>query len=187
MLPTVRTVLYAANHEKQADQARPTTSYALLALLDQLGEATSYDIKQALDKSIENFWPVPHTTAYEEPARLAEGGYLSVEQEYGGRRRKSYSLTDEGRRALREWAGRADRGAAAAARRIHAQGLRRCRSRAAGRGSASPGTGPSSRSSAATSRTCARPRAGRRPSEPCRRPRLPPDDDRDDRRAARRR
>jgi DNA-binding PadR family transcriptional regulator len=51
-----------------------TTSYALLALLKQLGEATSYDIKQALDKSIENFWPVPHTTAYDEPARLAEGG-----------------------------------------------------------------------------------------------------------------
>jgi len=81
-----------------------TTSYALLALLDQLGEGTSYDIKQALDKSIENFWPVPHTTAYEEPARLAEGGYLSVDQEAGGRRRKSYSLTDEGRRMLREWA-----------------------------------------------------------------------------------
>jgi DNA-binding PadR family transcriptional regulator len=82
-----------------------TTSYALLALLDQFGEAsTSYDIKQALDKSIENFWPVPHTTAYEEPARLAEAGYLRVEQEPGGRRRKSYSLTDEGRRVLREWA-----------------------------------------------------------------------------------
>ncbi len=81
-----------------------TTSYALLALLDQLGEATSYDIKQALEKSIENFWPVPHTTAYEEPARLAEGGYLSVTQEPGGRRRKSYTLTTEGREALRAWA-----------------------------------------------------------------------------------
>jgi PadR family transcriptional regulator AphA len=81
-----------------------TTSYALLALLEQLGTATSYDIKQALDASIENFWPVPHTTAYEEPARLAEGGFLSVEQEPGGRRRKSYSLTDEGRAALRAWA-----------------------------------------------------------------------------------
>jgi PadR family transcriptional regulator, regulatory protein AphA len=81
-----------------------TTSYALLALLDQLGEATSYDIKQALDKSIENFWPVPHTTAYEEPARLAEGGYLSVKQEPGGRRRKSYTLTHDGREALRAWA-----------------------------------------------------------------------------------
>jgi DNA-binding PadR family transcriptional regulator len=81
-----------------------TTSYALLALLDQLGEASSYDIKQALDQSIENFWPVPHTTAYEEPARLAEGGYLTVKQEPAGRRRKSYSLTGAGRQALRAWA-----------------------------------------------------------------------------------
>jgi DNA-binding PadR family transcriptional regulator len=81
-----------------------TTSYALLALLDQLGEATSYDIKQALDKSIENFWPVPHTTAYEEPARLAAAGYLTLSQEAGGRRRKSYSLTEAGREALAEWA-----------------------------------------------------------------------------------
>jgi DNA-binding PadR family transcriptional regulator len=81
-----------------------TTSYALLALLAELGEATSYDIKQAMDKSIENFWPVPHTTAYEEPARLAAGGYLSARQEPGGRRRKLYDLTDEGREALRAWA-----------------------------------------------------------------------------------
>ena len=81
-----------------------STSYALLALLDQLGEATPYDIKQAMDKSIENFWPVPHTTAYDEPARLASGGYLSVRQEEGGRRRKTYSLTDAGRTALAEWA-----------------------------------------------------------------------------------
>lgn len=81
-----------------------STSYALLALLDQLGEATPYEIKQAMDKSIENFWPVPHTTAYEEPARLAQGGYLSVHQEEGGRRRKTYSLTDEGREALAAWA-----------------------------------------------------------------------------------
>jgi DNA-binding PadR family transcriptional regulator len=81
-----------------------STSYALLALLDQLGEATPYEIKQAMDKSIENFWPVPHTTAYEEPARLAAGGYLSVSQEEGGRRRKTYALTEEGRSALTAWA-----------------------------------------------------------------------------------
>jgi PadR family transcriptional regulator AphA len=81
-----------------------STSYALLALLDQLGEATPYEIKQAMDKSIENFWPVPHTTAYEEPARLAADGYLSMHQEEGGRRRKTYSLTEEGRAALAAWA-----------------------------------------------------------------------------------
>jgi PadR family transcriptional regulator, regulatory protein AphA len=80
------------------------TSYALMALLDQLGEATPYDIKGAIEKSIENFWPVPHTTAYDEPARLAAAGYLSVRQEQGGRRRKIYALTETGREALADWA-----------------------------------------------------------------------------------
>ncbi len=80
------------------------TSYALLALVDQLGEATPYEIKQAMDSSIENFWPIPHTTAYEEPARLAEAGYMSVRQEEEGRRRKTYALTEKGQAALAAWA-----------------------------------------------------------------------------------
>jgi DNA-binding PadR family transcriptional regulator len=79
------------------------TSYAILALFEQVGEATSYDLKQAIEISIENFWPLPHTTAYDEPARLAEGGYLTVRQEPGGRRRKLYALTDAGREALHAW------------------------------------------------------------------------------------
>jgi PadR family transcriptional regulator, regulatory protein AphA len=80
------------------------TSYAVLALFEQVGEATSYDLKQAIEISIENFWPLPHTTAYDEPARLAEAGYLTVRQESGGRRRKLYALTDAGRDALHAWA-----------------------------------------------------------------------------------
>lgn len=80
------------------------TSYALLAVLAEFGEMTSYDIKQAMESSIQNFWPVPHTTAYEEPARLAAAGYLSARQEEGGRRRRVYSLTDLGREVLAEWA-----------------------------------------------------------------------------------
>ncbi|MGA9874399.1 MAG: PadR family transcriptional regulator [Solirubrobacteraceae bacterium] len=81
-----------------------TTSYAVMSLLDMVGEATPYDLKQALEHSIENFWPVPHTTFYDEPSRLAKGGYLSQSQEEGGRRRKVYALTDAGREALRAWA-----------------------------------------------------------------------------------
>jgi PadR family transcriptional regulator, regulatory protein AphA len=81
-----------------------TTSYAVMSLLEMLGEATPYDLKQALERSIENFWPVPHTTFYDEPARLAQAGFLSQRQESGGRRRKRYALTDSGRRALRAWA-----------------------------------------------------------------------------------
>lgn len=80
------------------------TSYAVLALIREYGAATSYDLKQELESSVENFWPVPHTTAYEEPARLAAAGYLSARQEQGGRRKRVYELTDAGREALERWA-----------------------------------------------------------------------------------
>jgi DNA-binding PadR family transcriptional regulator len=80
-----------------------STSYAVLSLLELLGEASPYDLKQALVRSIENFWRVPHTTFYEEPARLAQAGYLSTRQEPAGRRRRLYTLTDQGHAALREW------------------------------------------------------------------------------------
>ncbi|HEX3692723.1 MAG TPA: PadR family transcriptional regulator [Solirubrobacteraceae bacterium] len=81
-----------------------TTSYAVLCLLDLAGEATPYELKQMLVNSIEHFWPVPHTTFYDEPARLAKAGYLSESQEQRGRRRKRYSLTELGHDALRAWA-----------------------------------------------------------------------------------
>lgn len=88
-----------------SEQMRLTgTSFAVLTLLHHLGEATPYDLKQALERSIANFWPVPHTTFYAEPARLERGGYLTVRQELGGRKRKLYALTDAGGQALRRWA-----------------------------------------------------------------------------------
>lgn len=79
------------------------TSYAVLSLISHLGESTPYDLKQALEQSVENFWPVPHTTFYAEPARLAAAGYLSERQEQHGRRRKLYALTERGRAALDAW------------------------------------------------------------------------------------
>src|SRR4051794_4687150 len=77
------------------------SSYAVMALLRAAGgEATPYELKQLLEKSVENFWPTPHTTFYAEPARLAAGGFFSERQESGGRGRKLYALTDKGREAL---------------------------------------------------------------------------------------
>ena len=76
----------------------------MLALLRWAGEATPYELRGLLQQSVENFWPVPHTTFYAEPARLAAAGYLSERREAGGRRRKVYSLTRKGRRALDDWA-----------------------------------------------------------------------------------
>jgi PadR family transcriptional regulator, regulatory protein AphA len=79
------------------------TSFAVLTLIELLGPSTPYDLKQALERSIANFWMVPHTTFYAEPTRLAKAGLLSELQEAGGRRRKVYSLTDAGRSALERW------------------------------------------------------------------------------------
>ena len=80
-----------------------TTSYAVLGLLDFIGPASPYDLKGAIEQTLSHFWPVPHTTFYAEPARLAAGGLLSEEQEQGGRRRKTYTLTAAGREALAAW------------------------------------------------------------------------------------
>ena len=77
-----------------------------MALLKAAGESTPYELKALLEKSVENFWPIPHTTFYAEPARLAAAGYLSEHQEATGRRRKLYGLTDKGGAALDEWAAR---------------------------------------------------------------------------------
>jgi DNA-binding PadR family transcriptional regulator len=79
------------------------TSFAVLTLIELLGPSTPYELKQALERSIANFWMVPHTTFYAEPTRLAKGGFLSERQESGGRRRKVYSLTAAGASALEVW------------------------------------------------------------------------------------
>lgn len=101
----MRQIRASVRNSGENEQIRlATTSFAVLALLDQFGPSTSYDIEGAIEHSIENFWNVPHTTAYEEPARLAAAGYLSAKEEPGGRRRRVYSLTARGRAALREWA-----------------------------------------------------------------------------------
>jgi PadR family transcriptional regulator AphA len=80
------------------------TSYIVLGLLDAAGaEATPYDLKQFLAVSVANFWTLPHAQLYREPERLAAGGYLTERREEGGRRRRFYAVTDQGRAALAAW------------------------------------------------------------------------------------
>lgn len=79
------------------------TSYIVLGLLDWLGEATPYDLKRVVEERIANFWSVPHSQIYREPARLSERGLLSEQRERGGRRRRLFSLTEAGREALADW------------------------------------------------------------------------------------
>ena len=75
----------------------------MLGLLEWSGEATPYELKQAVALTLGNFWSVQHAQLYSEPERLAKAGYLSERREEGGRRRRRYSLTAKGRGALEEW------------------------------------------------------------------------------------
>jgi PadR family transcriptional regulator AphA len=79
------------------------TSYIVLGLLELGGESTPYALKQLVARSVGYFWTLQHAQLYTEPERLARAGYATEKREETGRRRKLYSLTDKGRRALDDW------------------------------------------------------------------------------------
>ena len=79
------------------------TSYVVLGLVEVCQPATPYDLKQFAKVSVFNFWSVPHTQVYSECARLAEAGLLDEEREEGGRRRRVYRITEDGKSELAEW------------------------------------------------------------------------------------
>ena len=80
-----------------------STSFVVLGMLDWLGPSTPYRLKRVMTQSVEDFFPVPHTSFYAEPARLAAAGYLAEHVERGGRRRRTFELTARGRAALADW------------------------------------------------------------------------------------
>ncbi len=86
------------------EQLRLTpTSYIVLGLIELSGEATPYELKQAVAWTLGNFWSLQHAQLYSEPQRLTSAGYLKESRERGGRRRRRYSLTAKGSRALEGW------------------------------------------------------------------------------------
>ena len=84
------------------------TSYVVLGLLATLGPSTPYDMEQQVDLSLGHFWSFPHSQLYSEPARLAERGLVEESREPGGRRRRTFTLTESGRAALQDWLGPQD-------------------------------------------------------------------------------
>jgi PadR family transcriptional regulator AphA len=84
------------------DRQLTPTSYIVLGLLEK-APGTPYDLKGRVAFGLGNFWTIQHAQLYSETARLAEEGLLDEEREGGGRRRKTYSITETGRKALREW------------------------------------------------------------------------------------
>ncbi|MBB1159869.1 MULTISPECIES: PadR family transcriptional regulator [Amycolatopsis] len=80
-----------------------TTSYVVLGMIALRGASTPYDLKRAVGRSIGYFWTFPHAQLYSEPKRLEDAGLLDVHEEQHGRRRKLYTITEEGSAALRGW------------------------------------------------------------------------------------
>jgi DNA-binding PadR family transcriptional regulator len=79
------------------------SDYVILGILAAAGPMTTYDLKRAIASSVGYFWPFPHAQLYAESARLATLGLLSEAQEGGGRRRRVYSITPDGRAAVGRW------------------------------------------------------------------------------------
>lgn len=81
------------------------TAAIVLGLLDRLGEASAYDLKQAAERTLGNFWSTPHSQIYRTADQLAADGLLDGRDETtaGGRSRTVYRLTRRGRSALRAW------------------------------------------------------------------------------------
>jgi PadR family transcriptional regulator AphA len=82
------------------------TSHIVLGLLAMGGESSPYELKQMVAATVGHFWSLPHSQLYSEPVRLARAGYVTEQQEPGGRRRKLYTLTDRGEAAFQDWLGR---------------------------------------------------------------------------------
>jgi len=82
-----------------------TTSYSILSLL-ALRDWTSYELAQQMQRTLHFVWPRAERKLYDEPKRLVAAGYATAEKGAVGRRSKTtYSITDEGRLALRAWLG----------------------------------------------------------------------------------
>lgn len=78
-------------------------SYVVLGLIARDGPSTPYTLKAAVARGIAHFWPFPHSQIYSETGYLTGLGLLAEERERSGRRRRTFRLTDSGRRALQSW------------------------------------------------------------------------------------
>ena len=80
------------------------SSYVILGLV-RGGIASGYAIKRFIeDQRRELFWATAFAQVYPELAKLEEAGHLTHREDpQGGRRRRAYSLTAKGERALLAW------------------------------------------------------------------------------------
>lgn len=82
-----------------------TTSYAVLAQV-AVRPWSTYELAQQRVRYFRYVWPRAESGIYREAKRLAAMGLVEGEKEYTGKRARTiYSITEEGKDALREWMG----------------------------------------------------------------------------------
>ncbi len=80
-----------------------TSSYAVLSLL-AIRPWSGYELTQQATRSLRFAWPKSERLLYAEPKKLVEHGLATSHQEsVGDRSRTVYTITDDGRAALRAW------------------------------------------------------------------------------------
>ncbi len=80
-----------------------TSSFAVLCLL-AIRPWSGYELTQQATRSLRFAWPKSERLLYSEPKKLVEHGMATAHQESVGERgRTVYTITEEGRIALREW------------------------------------------------------------------------------------
>lgn len=80
-----------------------TLEYIILGFLS-FGEATGYELKQHIGRSVANFYSASFGSIYPILKRLEQKGWaLGNEIFERGKQKKRYKLTDAGRSALIEW------------------------------------------------------------------------------------
>jgi len=78
-------------------------TWAVLGLLGWR-PMSGYDIKRAVDRTIRHFWAASYGQIYPELKRLEEAGWIAGKNaDRGGRSRRVYRITAQGRRALKDW------------------------------------------------------------------------------------
>lgn len=80
-----------------------TASYLVLGMVEMTEPVTPYELKAFASQSVTNFWSMPHTQIYTQCDRLLEDGLLTEKREKIGRRRRSFSITRDGKKALEGW------------------------------------------------------------------------------------
>ncbi|MEU3462885.1 helix-turn-helix transcriptional regulator [Streptomyces sp. NPDC006733] len=86
-----------------ADVRLTPPSFLVLGIIDQLGEASPYDVKVEAARTVAPFWSMPHAQVYAQCDRLLAAGLLSEVRDTNARNRRAMKVTEAGKAALAEW------------------------------------------------------------------------------------